>query len=117
MQAVNAIETGRFYNTYPGEFTPPLCGSPGYLYDFRQDKGSSELLMKNRRSLTGREECSSMGSGFKDWPSVAKNRQKPSKIRFMTTLSRIIKSALEPDKVCIYTLGAHSLLLSVFQKC
>ncbi len=37
-----------------------------------------------------------MGSGFKDRPSVAKNRQKPSKIRCMATLSRIIKSALEP---------------------
>jgi hypothetical protein len=33
-----------------------------------------------------------MGSGFKDRPSAAKKRQKPSKIRFMITLSRIIKS-------------------------
>lgn len=49
--------------------------------------GSSELLMKNKRSLTEKENCDSMGSGFGNLPSLAKNRQKPSKIHSMTSLS------------------------------
>lgn len=61
-----------------------------------------------------------MGSGFKDRSSVARNRQKPSKICFMTTLSRIIKSAEEPPTwtrfrqiVRLVTDGA-ALLIVVF---
>lgn len=66
----------------------PSCGSHqqdhSHLRNLATDGGSSGILMKNRRALTGKGECSSMGSGLKDRPDVAENRQKPSKIRFIT---------------------------------
>ncbi len=40
-----------------------------------------------------------MGSRLKDRPSVAKNRQKPPKIHFMTALSRFINIAEDPSEI------------------
>lgn len=67
--------------------------------NFVTQLGPSELLMKNKRSLTEQEKCATMRSGLKSQPQVVKNRQKPSKIRFTNTPFRIIKSALDPGCV------------------